>query len=85
LYQFQQIPRGKQRAALGNHNIRIGRIQAGPACRNPIVAVLLVLKEQPVFPVNASAEQNTKLLAKQGMKRMGDAENVVIASTIPCI
>jgi len=46
--------------------------------------IFWILKKQKIFTINTPAEQNVELMAKQGVKWVGDPKNFLFNFTIEC-
>jgi len=72
---LQQIHYPKGGTTGGEDHTGIRRRKAGPGCRQYPHVVRSLVKGDPIFSPTVAVAEDLKLLAVQGMKRVGDREN----------
>jgi hypothetical protein len=75
LGKLQEICHAKGGATSCQNHTGIREIQTGPGCWQRSYVTRGIVKGDPIFSPIVPVAEDLKLLAVQGMKRMGDREN----------
>jgi hypothetical protein len=71
----QQIIDAKSRSPIGQYHERCRWNEAGPGSGKRSYLIGSLIKGDPIFSPIMTVVEDFKLLAKQGMERMGDGED----------